>query len=82
MTDNYDEINEQFKLQAQPLIVETSSESYEPSTNRDIYASVTNNKMIYHPADVAVEENQVDFIFSHIENNIEAQTLIMSKKNS
>ena len=56
MADNYDEINEPLKLQAQHLFVITSSESNEPSANMDNYTSVTNNKMLYHTADVSVEE--------------------------
>ena len=58
MADNYDEINEPFKLQAQHVSVATSSESDELSANMDNYTSVTNNKMLLHTADVAVEENQ------------------------
>ena len=45
MFDNYDEINELFKLQAQHLFESTSSESYELSENMENYTSVTNNKM-------------------------------------
>ena len=56
MADNYDEINEPFKLQAQHVFVATSSESDELSANMDNYTSVTNNKMLLHTADVAVEE--------------------------
>ena len=47
MADNYDEINEPFKLQAQHVFVATSSESDELSANVDNYTSVTNNKMLY-----------------------------------
>ena len=43
MADNYDEINEPFKLQAQHVFVATSSESDELSANMDNYTSVTNN---------------------------------------
>ena len=37
MADNYDEINEPFKLQAQHVFVATSSESDELSANMDNY---------------------------------------------
>ena len=57
MADNYNEINEPFKLQAQHVFVATSSESDELSMNMDNFTSVTNNKMFYHTADVTVEEN-------------------------
>ena len=56
MADYYNEINEPFKLQAQSVFVANSSESDEPSANMDNYTSVTNNKMLYHTADVVVEE--------------------------
>ena len=39
-------------------------------------ASVANNKMLYHSADVAVKENQESLIILPIESNIEAQTQI------
>ena len=45
MADNYYEINEPFKLQAQHVYVATSSESNEPSINMDNCTSVTNNKI-------------------------------------
>ena len=48
MADNYDEINEPYKLQTQHAFVATSSESNEPSANMDSYVSITNNKMFYH----------------------------------
>ena len=76
MADNYDEINEPFKLQAQHLIVSTSSESDELSANIDNYTSVTNNKMLYNPTDVAVEEKPESLIISPIESNVKAQTQI------
>ena len=56
MDDNYDEINKTFKLPAQHVFVATSSESDELSANMDNYTNVTNNKMLYHTLDVAVEE--------------------------
>ena len=56
MADNYDEINEPLKLQAQHVFVATSSESDGRLANINNYTSVTNNKMFYHTADVAVEE--------------------------
>ena len=56
MADNYNEINEPFKLQAQHVFVATSSESNKLSANMDNYTSVTNNKTLLHIADVAVEE--------------------------
>ena len=56
MADYYNEINEPFKLQAQSVFEANSSESDEPSANMDNYTSVTNNKMLYHTADVVVEE--------------------------
>ena len=55
MDDNYDEINKPFKLKAQHAFVATSSKSDESSANMDNYTSVTNNKMLYHTADPAVE---------------------------
>ena len=82
MADNYDEINEPFKLQAQHVFVATSSESDELSANIDNYTSVTNNKMLLHTADVAVEEKPESLIISPIESNEEAQTQIKSKKPS
>ena len=71
MTDNYDEINEQFKLQAQHAFVETSSESNELSANMNNYTSVTNNKMLYRTADVAVEEKPDSLIISPFVSNVE-----------
>ena len=56
MADNYDNINDPFKLQAQHVFAATSSESDELSANMDNYTFITNNKMLYHTADVAVEE--------------------------
>ena len=50
MVDNYDEINEPFKLQSHNVFVATSSESDELSANMDNYTSVTNNKMLYNKA--------------------------------
>ena len=44
IADNYEEISEPFKLQAQHVFVATSSESDELSANIDNYTSVTNNK--------------------------------------
>ena len=82
MSDNYDEINEPFKLQAQHVFVATSSESDELSTNMDNYTSVTNNKMLLHTADIAVEEKPESLTISPIESNVEAQTQIKSKKPS
>ena len=73
MADNYDEINELFKLQVQHVFVATSSESDELSANMDSYTSVTKNKMLYHTADVAVEEKPEYLIISPIESNVEAQ---------
>ena len=72
MADNYDEINEPFKLQAQQVFVATSSESDELSANMDNYTSVTNNKILLHTADVAVEEKPESLIISPIESNEEA----------
>ena len=54
MAYNYDDINEQFKLQAHLVFAATSSESDELSANMDNYTSVTNNKKLLHAADVAV----------------------------
>ena len=48
MADNYDKINESFKLQAQHVFVANSSKSDELSANMDYYASVTNIKILYH----------------------------------
>ena len=82
MADNYDEINEPLKLQAQHVFAATSSISDEPSANMDNYTSVTNNKMLYHIADVAIEEKPESLIISTIDSNVEAQTQIKSKKPS
>ena len=49
MADNYDEINEPFKFQAQHAFVANYSKSDEPSTNIDNYESTTNYKMLYYP---------------------------------
>ena len=62
MANNYVEINEPFKLQAQHVFVATSLESDELSAKMDNYTSVTNNKMLYHKADVAVEEKPESLI--------------------
>ena len=70
MADNYDQINDPFKLQAQHVFMTTSSESDERSANMDNYVSVTNNKMIYHTADVTVEEKLESLIISSIESNV------------
>ena len=59
MADNYDEMNEPFKQQALHVFAENSSESDELSAKIDNYTSVTNNKMLYHTADVAVEEKSM-----------------------
>ena len=59
MTDNYDEINEQFKLQTQHVFVVTSLELDELSSNTDNYTFVTNNKMLYHTTDVVVEKKSL-----------------------
>ena len=45
----------------------------------DNYTSVTNNKMLFHTADVTVEEKPESLIVSPIESNVEAQTQIKSK---
>ena len=90
MADNYDEINEPFKLQAQHVFVAASSESDEISdelsdelsVNMDNYTSVTNNKMLLHTADVVIEEKPESLIISPIESNVEAQIQIKSKKPS
>ena len=82
MADNYDEINEPFKLQAQHVFVANSSESDELSVNMDNYISVTNNKILYHTSDVVVLEKLESLIISLIESNVEAQTQIKSKKPS
>ena len=74
MADNYDEINELFKLQEKHLFVATSSKSDEPPANIDNYTSITNNRMLYHTADVVFKERQESLIISLIENNVEAQT--------
>ena len=58
------------------------SESDELSANMNNYANVTNNKMLYHTADVAVEEKLESLIISPIESNVEAQTQIKPKKPS
>ena len=79
MADNYDEINELFKLQAQHVFVATSWESDELSANMDNYTSVTSNKMLYHTADVAVEEKPKFLIILPIESYVETQTQIKSK---
>ena len=76
MADNYDEINELFKLQVQHVFVTTSSESDEPSANMDNYTFVINNRMFYHTADAAIEEKPESLIISSIEYNVEAQTQI------
>ena len=55
MADNYDEINEPFKLLAKHVFVPTTSKSDELSANMDNYTSVTNNKMLYHKAEVVVK---------------------------
>ena len=59
MVDNYDEINEPFKLQAQHVFVATSLELVELSSNTDNYTFVTNNKLLYHTTDVAVEKKSL-----------------------
>ena len=59
MTDNYDEINEPFKLQTQHVFVATSLELDELSANMDNCTSITNNKMLYHTTDVAVEKKSL-----------------------
>ena len=82
MTDNYNEINELFKLQAQHVFMAISSEPNEPSAKMDNYVSITINKMLYHTADVAVEEKPEFLIISPIESNVRAQTQINSKKFS
>ena len=46
----------------------------------DNYTFVTNNKMLYHTADVAVEEKPESWIISPIESNVEAQTQIKPSK--
>ena len=48
----------------------------------DNYTSVTNNKMLYHTANVAVEEKSESLIISPIESNVETQTQIKPKKPS
>ena len=48
----------------------------------DNYTSVTNNKMFYHIADVAVEEKLESLIILSIESNVEVQTQIKPKKRS
>ena len=82
MADYYDVINEPFKLQAQHVFVATSSESDELSANMDNYASVTNNKMLYHTTDVVIEEKPESLIISPIESDVESQTQIKPKKSS
>ena len=47
----------------------------------DNYTFVTNNKMLYHTADVAVEEKSESLIISPIESNVETQTQIKPKKS-
>ena len=47
----------------------------------DNYTSVTNNKMLYHTADVAVEKSD-SLIILPIESNLEAQTQIKPQKPS
>ena len=42
----------------------------------DNYTSVTNNKMLYHTADVAVEEKPESLIIPPIESNLKTQTQI------
>ena len=73
MADNYNEINESLKLQTQHAFVATSSELDELSANMDNYTSVTNNKTLYHTADVEFEENPYSLIISPIESNGEAR---------
>ena len=80
LADNYDEINEPFKLQAQHVFVANSSESDELSANMDNYTSVTNNKMLLYTVDVAVDEKPESLIISPIESNEEVQTQIKLKK--
>ena len=46
----------------------------------DNYTTVTNNKMLYPKADVAVEEKPKSLITSPIESNVEAQTQTKPKK--
>ena len=82
MANNYYEINEKFKLQAQHLFVATSSESNELFFNMDNYTFVTNNKMFNHTVNIAIEEKQEYLIISSIESNVEAQTQIKLKKPS
>ena len=82
MADNYDKINEPFKLQAQHVFVANFLESDELSANMDNYTFVTNNKILYHTADVVVEEKPESLIILHIESNVEAQTQIKPKKPS
>ena len=48
----------------------------------DNYTFVINNKMLYHTADVAVEEKSESLIISPIESNVVAQTQIKPKKPS
>ena len=82
IADKYDEIKEPFILQAKHVFVATSSESDELSANMDNYTFVINYKMLYHTADVAVEEKPKSLIISPFENNEEAQTQIKHKKDS
>ena len=49
-----------------------SSESDEPSANKNNYKSTKNNKIRNHIADVVVEENNKSLTISLIESNIEA----------
>ena len=48
----------------------------------DNYTSVTNNKILLHTADVAVEEKPEYLIISPIESNVEAQNQIKPIKTS
>ena len=49
----------------------------------DNYASVTSNKMLYHTADVTVEEEKIESLkIWPIESNVETQTQIKPKESS
>ena len=73
MADNYDEINEPFKRQAQHVFVETSSQSDEPSANFDNYISFNKNKNVLQYSRCFSRRKLKFLIISSIENNVEAQ---------
>ena len=82
MADNYEEINEPFRLQAKHVFFENFFRIKRIIIEYGLNASVANKKMLYLTADVAVEEKAKSLIILPIESNIEAQTQLRSKKPS